>query len=338
MEKEARKIDLLAIGDIVIDTFIKLDDARVHCNINSENCELCLRFGDKVPYESVTVVPAGGNGPNAIVSAARLGLSTALITNLGDDQNGQDCIEKLKKEGVDTRFVKLEKNKLTNYHYVLWYETERTVLIRHQDYDRVWPTELEEIDPPTWVYFSSLGENSLPYHKKVIDYLNKYPEIKLAFQPGTFQMKFGPEKLKEVYARTDAFFCNKEEAGRILNAENKDLLELSKGISALGPKIVFISDGTNGSYLYQNEDLYFLPVFTDSKPAVERTGAGDAFSSAITSAMALGLSPLEAFKWGPINATSVVHYVGAQEGLLTREKLLEYLKNAPANYQPKKIN
>ena len=44
-------------------------------------------FGDKVPYESVNVIPAVGNSPNAAVaSTARLGLSTALMTNMGDDQ------------------------------------------------------------------------------------------------------------------------------------------------------------------------------------------------------------------------------------------------------------
>ena len=64
-----KKIDFLAIGDIVVDAFIKLKDAHVHKAIdNSESSELCVRFGDKVPYESVTVVSAVGNSPNAAVS------------------------------------------------------------------------------------------------------------------------------------------------------------------------------------------------------------------------------------------------------------------------------
>src|SRR3989339_1595459 len=81
-------IDFLAIGDIVIDAFIRLKDAHVHCKIDSDACELCVRFGDKIPYERVEVVRAVGNSPNAAVSAARLGLKSAVITNLGDDQNG----------------------------------------------------------------------------------------------------------------------------------------------------------------------------------------------------------------------------------------------------------
>ncbi len=73
------KYDIVGIGDTVIDAFIKIQDASVHCNINHESCELCFRFGDKVPYESVNVLYAVGNSANASVSGARFGLNTALI-------------------------------------------------------------------------------------------------------------------------------------------------------------------------------------------------------------------------------------------------------------------
>ena len=72
----AKKIDFLAIGDIVVDAFIRLKDAKVHCKINSEECEICMRWGDKIPYESVEVVSGVGNSANAAVAAARLGLKT----------------------------------------------------------------------------------------------------------------------------------------------------------------------------------------------------------------------------------------------------------------------
>src|SRR5574343_303491 len=100
MNNDNNKIDFLAIGDIVIDAFIRLKDAHVHCKIDTDACELCVRFGDKVPYESVTVVPAVGNSGNAAVSAARLGLKSAIVTNIGDDKHGKDCLESLKKDKV----------------------------------------------------------------------------------------------------------------------------------------------------------------------------------------------------------------------------------------------
>lgn len=332
-----KKIDFLAIGDIVIDAFIRLEDAHVHCNIDKEGCELCLRFGDKVPYKSVTVIPAVGNSGNAAVSAARLGLTTALMTNVGDEQNGRDCLERLKNENIITDFVKINEKKLTNYHYVLSYDVDRTILIKHQEYERTWP-DLGEYNSPSWIYFSSLGEDSLPFHFEVAEYLKTHPEVKLAFQPGTFQMKFGTEKLKDIYAHTEIFFCNLEEAQRILETNIRDVLKLSKKLQALGPKIVVISDGPNGAYLYLNDELWHNTIYPDIAPPVERTGAGDAFSSTFTAALALGKTPLEAFSWGPINSMSVVQKIGAQEGLLSREKLEEYLKNAPADYKVTKIN
>ena len=146
------------------------------------------------------------------------------------------------------------------------------------------------------------------------------------------------DNLKESYTRTDVFFSNLEEAQKILNTEDKDILVLSKGIQALGPKMVVISDGPKGAYLYKGGELWHNPIYPDIAPPIDRTGAGDAFSSTFTAALALGKSPLEAFSWGPVNSMSVVQYIGAQAGLLTKEKLEEYLKVAPENYKVKKIN
>ncbi|MFA6076537.1 MAG: carbohydrate kinase family protein [Candidatus Paceibacterota bacterium] len=333
MSEKEKKIDFLAIGDIVIDSFIRIKDAHVHCKIDSDACELCVRFGDKVPYESTHIIPAVGNSPNAAVAAARLGLNTAIVTHIGDDKHGKDCLNTLNNEKIITDYVVTENNKTTNYHYVLWYDIDRTILVKHTEFNYKFP----KIGDASWIYLSSLAANSLDYHKEIIEYLKEHPETKLAFQPGTFQIKFGVEKLKEIYARTEIFFCNLEEAETISGLQTRDILALSRGIQALGPKIVSISDGGNGAYLYLDNELWLIPIYPDIAPPFERTGAGDAFSSTFTAGLALGLSPLEAFAWGPINSMSVVQQIGAQKGLLTREKLEEYFKNAPESYKAKKI-
>ncbi len=339
MENIGKKIDFLAIGDIVTDAFIKLKDAHVHCNIDKEGCELCLRFGDKVPYESVTVIPASGNSGNVSICASRLGLSTALMTNIGDDQYGKDCLEVFKKEKIDQTFVKIETGKPSSYNYVLWYDIDRTILVNHQNYERSWTKtkESEEYKAPAWIYLTSLGENSTRFHDEIVDYLKRHINVKLAFQPGTFQIKLGSDILKEIYARTEIFFSNLEEAKKILNTEKKDILKLCQGIHTLGPKIVSLSDGENGAYLYLNNELWHISAYKDNTPVLESTGAGDAFSSTIVCALALGKTPLEAFALGPINAKSVVGQIGAHSGLLSLEKLEEGLKNAPTDYKPTKI-
>lgn len=104
-----------------------------------------------------------------------------------------------------------------------------------------------------------------------------------------------------------------------------------------GPKIVAITDGPNGAYASDGENAWLINAYPDPKPPYSRTGAGDAFASTFTSALALGKSVEEALMWGPINSMSVVQQVGAQKGLLSKEQIEEYLKNAPENYKPKKI-
>ena len=340
MTEHNDKIDFLAVGDVVIDAFIRLTDAHEHKGLDgAESDELCLRFGDKVPYESVDVLYAVGNSPNAAVSAARLGLRTGLITNIGNDQNGLECLKSLQKDNISTDFIKTEDGKKTNYHYVLWYGVERTILIKHEAFNYHLPT----LPPVGWMYLSSIGENSLPYHTDIATFLKDHPETKLAFQPGTFQMKFGTEALKEIYARTEVFFCNYEEAERILDMhedESKEIKikKLIKGIHSLGPKIVAISDGPHGAYASDGTHIYFVPMYDDGRQPFERTGAGDEFSSTFTVALALGKTIPEALAWGPVNSMNVVQYVGAQAGLLPREKLEYYIDNAPETYKVKLLD
>ena len=167
------QFDFIAIGDVVTDAFIRLKDASVHCAINQEKCEICLRFGDKVPFEDVFVIPAVGNAANAAVSAARLGLKAGFVSNLGDDYYGKECVDALKSEKVGTEFVRAHAGHKTNYHYVLWYQDDRTILIKHEEY----PYELPDIGKPKWAYLSSLGSNSLPFHSALEKLLLELKEL-----------------------------------------------------------------------------------------------------------------------------------------------------------------
>lgn len=328
-----KKIDFMAIGDTVTDAFIRLKEAEVHCKVNTNDCELCMRFGDKIPFESVKVVKAVGNAANAAVAAARLGLNSALISNLGVDQNGKDCLAELQRNKVITKFIRNHKGKPTNYHFVLWYDVDRTILVNHVDYDY----QLPKIPNPKWIYLTSLASTTFPYHGQISDYLKANPDVKLAFQPGTFQMKLGVEKLLEIYKHTEIFFVNFEEAQRILSTASRDIKVLLKKLSDFGPKLVIITDNTNGAYFYDGDHYYHMPMYPDPRPAFERTGCGDAFASTFVSALAMGKTPLEALLWAPVNPMSVAQFVGAQEGLLTLDQLEWWIKKAPADYRPKEI-
>lgn len=329
-----KHIQFLAIGDLVTDAFIELKDAAVHCNINNADCELCVKFGAKVPFENVVEVRAVGNSANAACAASRLGLASGLVSAVGQDDHGKEALQTLTDEKVATDFVYQDPNYPTNYHYVLRYGPERTILIKHAPFSYKLPGEDTAVD---WVYFSSIGEHSLPFHAEISTWLKSRPNTKLAFQPGTFQIKIGAETLKDIYSQTEIFFCNKEEAQQILKAKESDIKILLSGIRNLGPKIAVVTDGPNGLSAYDGTHFYSLPMYPDPKEPVDRTGAGDATSSTITAMLALGMDLKQALPYGPVNSMSVVQYIGAREGLLSKEKIEEYLASAPANYKVTEI-
>lgn len=326
-------IDVLAIGDPTTDCFIRLKDARATCDINDENCELCVRFGDKVPFEFAVEVPAVGNAANAAAACARLGLSAAFRGSVGNDRNGETIRETFKQNGVITDYLETEDGKVTNYHYVLWYESERTILIKHEHFTYSLP-QLPEA--PRWIYLSSLGEGTEAFQHEIAAYA-KASGAKLLFQPGTFQIKLGREALADVYAQTDLFFCNKQEAQTILGTKEEDMRKLLEGIRALGPKITVITDGRNGSSLMNDQGAWHIPMYPDPKPPVERTGAGDATASTTMAYIIKGLTPEEALMRGHINSAYVVQEIGAQKGLLTPERIEELYDARPADFAAKSL-
>ena len=326
--------DFVAIGDITTDAFIRLEQAEVQDSIDHTKKELCVEFAAKIPYESVTTVPAVGNCANAAVAAARLGLLSALVTNQGDDANGKEHLVVLKNEHIVRDFVKSHRGKKTNYHYVLWYGSERTILVKHEHYTYRMP----DVGSPKWIYLTSLGANTLSFHLEVEAYLKKHPTTKLAFQPGTFQINAGVDKMGYFYKRAEVFICNVEEAEKITGLPSTaKVSELTIALHKLGPRIVIITDGPTGAYFSDGKDAYFMPPYPDPKAPYERTGAGDAFASTYISALAMGKTPVEALAWAPINSMSVVQYVGAREGLLSFRKLKKYLADAPSDYKPTQL-
>jgi ribokinase len=333
MDKD-KQIDILAIGDIASDVYIKIIEAEAKCDIDGEHCKLCLNYGGKIPYESAEVCNAVGDSPNVAVCTSRLGLNTALMTNMGDDKIGSDCLSVLENEKVDTTFVKKEIGKPTNYHYVLWYAKDHTILTKHEKYEYEFAKKIES--NPSWIYLSSLGESSLTFHNEIIEYLKTNKEVKLAFSPGTFQIILGTDALSNIYKRTEVFICNHEEAQSILKTDEEYIPKLVKMMHNLGPKIVVITDGIRGAYSYDGNETLFTKALLG--PDVESTGAGDSFAGAFVSAISFGKEIREALLWGMINSMSVVSYVGPHKGLLTKEQMEEHIKNLPSDFKPEIIN
>jgi len=327
-------MDVLAVGDVVIDDFIKLAEDEAWVEERDGKQVLSMEFGTKLPFENDQVVYAVGNAANSAVAFSRLGLTTGFVTNIGDDQRGVDIARALKAEKVDTRFVHENPDMASNYHFVLRYKEERTILIKHEEYDYHWP-RFRKNDIPRWVYFSSVSEGAIKhYHDDVVEWLEENPEVKLAFQPGTYQMAAGIDRLRALYARSEVVALNREEATDVFKGNHDDMHDLLNKMHECGIKIALITDGPNGAYASDGNKRWSMPLYPDPSPPIDRTGAGDAFATTFTAALMKGADVPSALLWAPINSMNVVQHIGAQEGLLSESQIDYFLRNAPKNFHP----
>lgn len=313
--------DLVAVGDATKDVFVGIEEATVNCALHTDACLLCLNYADKIPVKKVTPVAAAGNAANAAVGTARLGHKTALVTTIGDDTEGRDLADALKKDKVSPTYITIDKKNGTNYSTVLNFKGERTILVYHQPRTYVFPKKFPNTK---WVYYTSIGEKHAAYERDLVAWLNKHPKVNFLFQPGTHQMRRGLKALKPAIQRSTVFIVNREEAQFLLGDGIKKMPELLLGLHKQGADHVIITDGTKGAAAYTNGNVWKLPMFPGK--AVERTGAGDAFATGVANALIAGKDIPEAMRWGTANSQSVVKHIGPQAGLLTSTQMKAALK------------
>lgn len=318
--KSLVRCNLVAIGDSMLDVFLQIHEATVSCQLHKEACLLCLEYAEKIPVDSIIEVPGAGNASNAAVGAKRLGLSVAIASILGNDEVGKTILAHWKKEKVNTEYVTVDPKRPTNYATILSFQGERTQLVYFQPRKYVLP----DIDGADWIYYSAIGDKHEALEKKLLGHLKKNPRQKLAFNPGTTHLRRGLDALKPVIARSDLFIVNKEEAERLLKDGVKTMKTLLMEFVHLGAKIIVITDGPNGSYATDGTTIWNCPIFPG--PMVERTGAGDSYTTAFVSALHMGKSIPEAMRYGTANAWSVVQFIGPQKGLLNKDKIQSVLK------------
>lgn len=310
--------DLISIGDATIDNFVQILDAEVKCNLDKSKCVLCVEYGSKIAVERL-IHTVGGNAVHSAIGAARLKLKTAIYVNIGDDPSGKQILEKLKEEEVDTKYVKVIEGMESNLSTILTFKGERTIFAYHQD----WKYQLPDLEATKWVYFTSMSQSFT--QSNLLNELSLYLQrtgAKLLYNPGTYQIQEGVKKYPKLLSLTEVFVVNKEEAEKILGGS--EIKKLLIKIVDLGPKMVVITDGSNGSFGFDGGKFYHLGVFPAN--LVEKTGAGDAFATGVLTGLFYGQDLTEAMRWGAANSAAVVERVGPSFGLLIYDQMQEKLK------------
>jgi len=315
--------DMITIGDIKLDTFVVLDDASVQCELKMPECKLCLDYGAKVDVKVVDSQIAG-SAPNVAVGLARMGKKTAVLSVLGEDTTRPLAFEVLKKEGVSTRLVGTVKGEQSTYSVVLNYMGEKTILTGHIKHSYKLPATLPKTK---WLYLSEMGGGYERVYRSIGARVRDNG-MKLGINPGSIQIEEKKKFLYDVFKQTHVLFLNREEAQAVAKEKIMDVRHLATTLFKMGPSIVVITDGKNGAYSFDGEELRFCPIFPGK--AKEATGAGDGFATGFMAALMEGNKPQEGLRWGSVNSMSVVAHVGPQKGLLSSSEIKKKLKARPS--------
>lgn len=319
--------DLLSIGDASIDVFITPTESEALCRLDDKDSLICFSYGDKIPVKDM-VISVGGNAANNAVGTTRLGVKSAAVLTLGDDSIADQIVASLKKDGIDLTYVIRQPSTGSNHSTVISYLGERTIFSYKAPRSYEFPVNL----PVTsWVYLTSMGESFRSFFNHFVEWKRAHPDVKLAFNPGSRQLRAGVDAMADVISLSHLIYINRKEAELItgLKATQGKERELLTALTKLGPKIPIVTDGGNGVFVYDGTRFIkggVLPV-----DAYERTGAGDSFGAACIAALIKGKPLEEALIWGTVNSASVIGYTGSQRGLLREEELPVWLERAKSS-------
>lgn len=312
---------LTVFGSARVDVFLELSDDQVEktCDLDTQDCFIKLSYASKIPLKSSTYL-VGGNGANVAVGTRRLGMESTLVAELGEGMMADFAYNDLGRE-IDLSYVTRTAGVKEGFGAVIVYQGERTILSYYPPETPVFPHDLPNTQ---WAYLTSVGESFLTFFEQVLPWLDT-SGAKLVFNPGGRQIKMGKSWLGQYLQRTHLLMVNREEGEKIVGFDNSfgQEKELLNQLMNLGPKIVVITDGENGSYAKEAEKYYragIVPV-----DAIERTGCGDSYSTGCMNALMQGLDLPTAMRWGTVNAASVIGYVGPQPGLLNEEQMQKWL-------------
>ncbi|MBI2430753.1 MAG: carbohydrate kinase family protein [Candidatus Levybacteria bacterium] len=325
-----KTFDVITVGNAIIDLFLLVHDANLSMRVSQDFSELCIKAGEKIEVDRCDLM-IGGNATNAAVGLARSAYAVSLIAEVGDDEFADRITKTLSVENVDTSNIIRTQNAASSMTVGINFQSERTLFVEHVKREHNF--NFDNIETK-WVYLTSLGtEWKVPY-ERAITYIKK-TGTKLAFNPGTIQVKAGYEQIANALQATDILFVNKEEAIKISNFkflisnedDNEQIKRLLIELQKLGPKVVVVTDGKNGSYAIDQEGkMWFLPVYPAN--VVEKTGAGDAYACGFLAGVLAGKPIPEAMRWGSANSASVIEKIGAELGLLSKEEITQRIADA----------
>jgi len=313
--------DIITIGSNTVDIFAHTDKSQL-INIQSKDRReefISYPVGGKLLITKL-LMNFGGNGANTAVCFSRLGFKTGYVGEVGGDVNGKLIMNNLKREKISFLGSRGGKDSTSGYSIILdAMEDDRTILVYKGCNNDMRTDELKLSKLNSrWFYISSMLGASLKTMEKLADYARQ-KKILIAFNPSATIIENEPQATMKLARYAEILVLNKEEAEGLIGKESVEVNLLK--LSALGPKVVVITDGKKGSTgLYKG--YYYKITPRKGLHIVETTGAGDAFASTLTAGFIMKKPFEQCLKMAVNNSESVISNHGAQNHLLIRKEML----------------
>jgi sugar/nucleoside kinase (ribokinase family) len=309
---------VLTIGEILVEVM------RPNVDVS-----LSERGDFKGPYPS-------GAPAIFIYNLASLGQKAGILSKVGDDAFGKNCVDHLMKKGVDLKGVKSSKLP-TGVAFVTYYSDGSRDFLYHISNaacGQISPSDLNDdlINEYNWLH---LNGSSLCINKNVRDLgIEAARRIKskggmVSFDPNIRRELFSEDELDYISSNLlplcDYVMPSEGEELTITGTDNRD--DSIQKLFECGVKKVFLKLGEYGSKVYTKEDTIYEPGYSINE--VDPTGAGDSFCSAIVYGLinnwkddkivkfANGLGAIAASNFGPmewdINEQAVWDFIDQQK-------------------------
>jgi ribokinase len=270
--------------------------------------------GQTVLGKSISYFP-GGKGANQAVAAARLGAEVRMIGAVGGDEFGGKLLDVLRKEGIDTRGVRVTDG-ATGIASILVSGGENTIVVVPGANGAVGPedvrTNVTLIEDADIV----LVQLEIPFDTvETALRLAKSAGKKTVLNPAPAGV-FPDEWLQW----TDIVTPNETELAALVGAERLDdpavLQTAMRKLHERGAERIIVTLGSSGAVL-STRDGEIVRVPGRKVEVVDTTGAGDTFHGALAAAWAAGESLPEALKTAVDASALSVTRSGAQTGMPT---------------------
>lgn len=323
------KFDVITFGGATQDIMYYTSDAKLLKHGKNLEEFLAFKYGSKISSEDVSFT-FGGGGMNTAISFSLMGLKTSSIISLGDDWFASSIVKELKKNRINTDSLQIFTGIHSGFSFIVNYGNyHEHVLFTHRGANsvlNVTPKDLRGIDAK-WFYIASLsGKDSLVEKniKTILIYAKK-KKIKVAWNPGVLQLERGSKYFKKYLKQIEFFNVNFEEARALCGSDSKKVNEIEillETIYSWGPKIVSITCGHKGAYVYDGKEIIHEKIL--KVKSINTTGAGDAFGSSFVAGLILDYDIKKSLKLAMTRSCMVITKIGAQVGLLNKNQLTKF--------------